>query len=684
MPLVATSALLVAQESQQPTFRSGTQLVEVDVRVFDSRGRFVTDLSTDDFEILEQGVRQRIAAMHLIPLGMKPGSDEGSSPLSAAQTWIFVFDLNHLSPGAGFDRAKKGVEDFIADGLPEGDLAGIVAGDKMLTNRITGVRAELIDAVKQVNARRNTRVKMTELTREWPRFLDQEEPILVARQERDVINRVITRACNDDPGYCDRDPRAPEAAVMAKGQQFQQEMHREALASLNALNEVAVGLSRVPGPKTIVLLSDGFASADVETTVHAIAGQAARAGARVYAVDVRGLDQPVTEDLPGGLTAVPKFDMRQDGLSALAIDTGGLMIRNENKVRRALATIAVDASRYYVLAYEPVNTEFNGKYREIGVRVKRPGLTIRARKGYLALDPAKMLLPQRITTAAAHSQIPLLPRAHAGLPATRSVLSITPSEAPISSGATAAIVAAPTASPLEGSVRLRPDAEERIKALSSRESNSAGLLATRGWDAYQRGDVETALTVFTQATATGETRPWVLYALGMSHAALGHAAESVAAWERVRQAAPDFEPVYLDLADSYAEAGDLTRALTTLRNAETRWPRSADVQSAIGVIHVRRGAVDAGITALKKVADAKPDDPLAHLNLGRAYELRYHRGRHYVASQRRWVAPEEDRTKAAEAYQRCIALGGPYARKAADALSTLEWNKDSNKGPTPR
>ena len=64
-----------------------------------------------------------------------------------------------------------------------------------------------------------------------------------------------------------------------------------------------------------------------------------------------------------------------------------------------------------------------------------------------------------------------------------------------------------------------------------------------------------------------------------------------------------------------------------------------------------------------------------HLNLGRAYELRFHRGRRYVTSQRRWVAPEGDRQKAAEAFQRCIALGGPYAQQAREALSLLEWSK---------
>jgi tetratricopeptide (TPR) repeat protein len=156
---------------------------------------------------------------------------------------------------------------------------------------------------------------------------------------------------------------------------------------------------------------------------------------------------------------------------------------------------------------------------------------------------------------------------------------------------------------------------------------------------------------------------------------MGRTSEAIASWQRVKDAAPDFEPVYMDLADTFAQMGELTRALAALREAETRFPKSADVQSAIGVIHVKRGAMDEGIEALVKAATLKPDDPLAFLNLGRAYELRFHRGRRYVTSQRRWMAPEEDRVKAREAYERCVKLGGPYAERAAEALSILAWSK---------
>ena len=417
---LALVALLLAQQqpppppqqAQPPKFRSGVQLIEVDARVFDKDGKFVADLTKDDFEVLENGVAQRIDAMYLVsgppraaapgaaaPAPATPVTANPASPV-APQTWIFFFDLEHLVPGAGFDRARKAVEDFIDQRFKEGDLAGILAGDKMVGNRLTSVRAELLDYVKQVKPKSERRNMFNELTREWPRFQDEEEAIRVGRNERDVLSRVIRRACADDPDLC----RAgdPEAFVRAKGIRFQQEIHRASMQTLRSINGLATGLAKIPGPKTVVFLSDGFVVQDVETTLRSVAGQTARAGARVYAIDVRGLnrfgrpgmmDQMLADD---PYNAVTTFDSLADGTNSLAVDTGGLMIRNENNIGRALDRVADDAGTYYVLAYQPANTNFDGKYRPIQVRVKRDGLRVRARKGYLALDPARMTVPQPI------------------------------------------------------------------------------------------------------------------------------------------------------------------------------------------------------------------------------------------------------------------------------------------------
>ena len=400
---------------QTPSFRAGVQVVEVDARVFDRDGRFVTGLTQDDFEILEDGVRQQVVAMSLVggrsAGSTGSGSSAGSVPMEptervepmagpvpgSRQTWIFFFDLNHLTPGAGFDRARKAVEEFVRLRFKEGDLAGVVAGDKMVNNRLTDVRAELVAAVKSVKPRGETRARMIEMTREWPRFRDEDEAMQVARNNNEAVQRAVQRACSDDPDAC----QMADSAVSQKGARLASMLQKETFETFAAINGLATGLARVPGPKTIVFLSDGFATVGFEESLRTLVGQTARSGSRVYAIDVRGLgrahaglgDAATFDDAAGGPA---RFDALEDGVNSLAVDTGGLMIRNENNIGRALDEIATDSGTYYVLGYQPANASFDGKYRKIEIRVKRPGLKVRARQGYLALQPSKMLVPERI------------------------------------------------------------------------------------------------------------------------------------------------------------------------------------------------------------------------------------------------------------------------------------------------
>ena len=129
----------------------------------------------------------------------------------------------------------------------------------------------------------------------------------------------------------------------------------------------------------------------------------------------------------------------------------------------------------------------------------------------------------------------------------------------------------------------------------------------------------------------------------------------------------------MDLADAYVQVRDYTKALQVLRESESRWPSNPDVHNAVGVIHIRRGALDRAIDAFARAAAVAPGEGLAHFNLGRAYEMRFVRSRRYVSSQQRWVGSDEDRQKAAEHYARYVELGGPYASEAHEALSRLEW-----------
>lgn len=398
----------------QPAFRTTAQGVEVDVRVFDRDGRFVDDLTIDDFEVIERGVPQPLRALYFVgpAAGDRPGMpplvtprDAGRAqapPAQAAgrQTWIFVFDLNHLTPGAGFERAREAVVTFLRDQFVDGDVGGIVAGTRMVNNRLTSVRDELVSAARGLRPLPDHRARQIELTREWPRLRDEAEALAIANEDREALQRASIRACGDDESAC----RAvsPDLAIREKARRLRSDLQRATRETLSAMTALAAGLARVPGPKTVVLLSDGFVVQDMETTLRSAVGQATRAGARVYAIDVRGLNRGTNASLgdqlaaetPSGAPA--RFDLGADGPNSLAVDTGGFVIRNQNNLGAALRAVADDAGRYYVIGYQPEGLALDGQYRQIDVRVTRPGLTVRARRGYLALEPSQLLVPQPI------------------------------------------------------------------------------------------------------------------------------------------------------------------------------------------------------------------------------------------------------------------------------------------------
>ena len=75
-----------------------------------------------------------------------------------------------------------------------------------------------------------------------------------------------------------------------------------------------------------------------------------------------------------------------DTLRTLADNTDGRAIVNRNDLAAGMKQIVRDTSAYYLLGYNSTHTATDGKFHEIKVRVKRPGIQVRARKGYWAFQ----------------------------------------------------------------------------------------------------------------------------------------------------------------------------------------------------------------------------------------------------------------------------------------------------------
>lgn len=660
-PVLAGGALLVLAQQppqQPPTFRAATELVEVDVRVFDKDGTFVTTLTGDDFELSEDGVPRPLDVLYLVSAdgtSVLPPRTSGAAPTAVAapparQTWIFVFDVTHLSP-AGLNRTREAVGRFITDRMREGDVGGVVGERGMVNNRLTSDRDELKRAAASIKLAGGRRTMTLEM-REWPRLRDELEALQIARDDREALRVAVARACSEEPDLCRRGGDA-EVMLREKARRLATEMQTSSLLTARTLNALTRGLARVPGPKTLVLLSEGFISQHLESEVQTIVAQAGVAGARIYSIDARGLARGgIAEimdarnpDSPVGALGSGQ-DLLVDGVNSLAVDTGGFAIRNENNVGRALDLIERDAGTYYVLGYRPANPAEDGKFRRIDVRVKQPGLKVRARRGYLALPRARLLTPaptapkpETKPEGDAHPELTL-----SQLPAPHRTLAVS-------------------------DTTIGKIAELARGAPAARGDGNAAA----GWAAYERGDVTTAATELSAAVASGDTRPWVRYALGFAHAARGEWNAAVQAWQQVRTDVPEYQETYFDLADAYLQLGDAGAALAVLRDAEKRWPADAEVYNALGVVQVSRGALDDAVETFEKAVRSAPNDSLGYFNLGRAYSMRYFKSQRYSGSRRTWVANSRDRDLAAAQFQKYLALGGPYKQQAEEALAALAW-----------
>ena len=727
MRLRLLATLLTAVSSQQippaapppapgQTFRSGAQVVQVDVRVTGKDGKFVTDLGLPDFEITEDGVPQKIQSVVLIGSDTAPSAP--SAPVAPAapvapvapvapaplappapvaplaprlpQIWVFVFDTYHLSPG-GLNRTRDAVMKFLADRFHQGDIGGVVVDGQMINKRLTADREELKKAAASVKMSGELRSRQLEFA-EWPRLQDEYEAWTISNGDRQALSAATLRACQEDPDQCKKVPIEPQ--VQEKAKRLGAGVRVAATLTLKVVDALTSGLARMPGPKTIVFLSEGFILNDQESELRQAVGMAARAGAHFCSIDARGLnrgsassaiiDQAVASAIVG---AQQPLDNQSDGPNSLAVDTGGFAIRNENNFARALDEIQRDAGTYYVVGYTPVNETFDGKYRAISVKVDRPGTKVRARRGYLAVAPAALLssaaVPPKSDPAGGASsagvsgtkgdvrtlELPVTPISP-GLLALPETTSVTlPGETPpIPEKGTTAVEAA----------RSRIDAGKMVLALGKSASvgttSAVKSAAELGWAAYEKGDVETAARELGQAAKAADARPWVVYALGLSEFALRRFPDAAGAWERVRRDVPEFEPIYFSLADAYGLQHEEGTALKVLREAERRWPADAEVANAIGVIQIRRGALDAAIESFQRATTTAPGEALGFFNLARTCQMRLLKSQRYDQQMQKWIGGEEDRRRAIANFQKYLQLGGPYERQAREALTSLGWS----------
>ena len=368
------------------TFRVEANFVEVDTFVADAAGRPVTGLTDKDFQILENGKPQVVSAFSYVSLPVDRPERPLLSPTAIepdvqsnigldGRIYLFVLDDQHVD-FTRTARVKASLAGFFDRNFGANDLAAVV---------FTGGRA--VDGQDFTNNPRLLRAAVDRFAGSKLRSSTLERLDEYSRLQAGGLRRA------GDPI---RDPMAIERGSRA----------RSTMDSLRKLSDFMVGVHG--RRKAMVLVSEGidydiynlfdntgFSSVVLDATREAIAA-ATRANVAIHAIDPRGLTTPGDDlittsgvaDDPGLCLGVPssleELRLSQSSLRALSDETGGFAVVNQNDVAGAFDRLVRDNSSYYVLGYNPTDDRRDGKFRKIAVRVMRPGLTVRARRGYVA------------------------------------------------------------------------------------------------------------------------------------------------------------------------------------------------------------------------------------------------------------------------------------------------------------
>jgi VWFA-related protein len=324
---------------QPPVFRGGTANVRVDVTVIDKKGNPVTDLTKDDFEVREDGAPQAVDTLKLINATGEAPDDDTSLPIRSPEhaaveaarddirVFVIFWDEYHIGQLAPAIRAREALADFVQFAFGPTDLVALM--DQLTPAdaiRLTRDRSDLAQRVHKLAGRQGI-------------YLPPRSPLEEAQL------------------YQMRDIERLRSGVTASALE-------STIAFLGQIKE---------GRKAIIFVSQtigrlGDTAADNYTWLDGAIRLANANNTTIYSLDPRGLDMN---------------SRTSDVLQSLAENTGGRQFSG-NVPATQLRAVVKEASAFYLLGYRSEKNPDDGKFHKIAVKVKRPGVDVKARNGYYA------------------------------------------------------------------------------------------------------------------------------------------------------------------------------------------------------------------------------------------------------------------------------------------------------------
>jgi VWFA-related protein len=409
--LLASALLAGAQQLPAPTpgangipsLQVTTRLTIEDVTVTDGQGRPVHGLKPSDFVIKEDGKPQEIRSFQELGTGL-PTAPSPPSPVLPADVYSNVQTLQ---------SSTSAVNILLLDALNTSpELQGIVRLQalKYLQTMPAGTQIAVLELGSGLRIVRG--------------FTDDREALTAAIQSFR--------------------PESILSAPVHTQLEIGDLLNIRAEATINALDAIAGFVTALPGRKNLIWFSKGLSQVtafgvyqlkyanlnDYTLELNKAYGRLAEAQVAIDPVDPRGV---IVGD-PRGKTDDVWLD--HNSMGEIAAATGGTAYLNRNDLNGAIADAIAGGSNYYSLSYVPPPSKYDGKYHKIDIQVDRPGLQLRYRDGYIAMDISKPFAKKPSANAPANSAALRMAVDHSILPSTGVIFEVrvAPSGSPIRAG----------------------------------------------------------------------------------------------------------------------------------------------------------------------------------------------------------------------------------------------------------
>jgi VWFA-related protein len=378
--------------------RTGVELITTDVIVRDSRGQFVADLKKDEFDVLEDGVKQQVVSFTLTHGGRvynvaappPPPPQEGIILPPARPTndaagrifLIFVDDLHLDFRNTG--RIRELFKKIAKELIHEGDMFGIVStGPSSLAIDLTYDRKRLDQAINKITGSGLA-----------PKDIIDVPQGAQGPPEVRYRAHVAFSTANDIIGQLAQVHNRRKAFIyVSNGYDFdpfkdsrnKAEAERYGRSTDNTQGEGTDGSNNNNNEETDPFRkqSNAFSHADLVSDLSWLTRNANRSNVTMYTIDPRGLvGMPDLDEKVDMVEWQQYVRTSQDSLRTIAELTGGYAAVNQNDFDKALKRIDAETSDYYVIGYYSSNPDPRKRNRTIDIKVTRPDLNVMHRKAY--------------------------------------------------------------------------------------------------------------------------------------------------------------------------------------------------------------------------------------------------------------------------------------------------------------